>query len=310
MGVRISGTGSYRPERVVTNDEFSDKRFRIKGGSKERRHASEHETSRLMLARAGGMALADAGGSNDVDLVIAYSGMPDYLYPKDGTLLVEDLMLGDVAVWSVDTACSSFITAMRIGSALIEAGQFKRVLIAVAMRWIDRGIDKDNTDYSSLGDGAAAVVLERSDRGGMLSCVEKTDPEGFDFVTLKSPFATNAEESLTFSTNPKYREYFGVTVLEVAKKAIKESGVSAEKIDGFLPHQVGATLLHVWAESLGLAEGTLCHTFDLCGNMSAVNIPMSLDHHRKLAAIMPGDKLLFFSPGAGMHLAAMVWEHA
>lgn len=309
MGIAIAGTGSYRPRKVVGNDSFEAERFRISTGSKERRHAEPDETSRLMLREASRMALERADVSAaDVDLVIAYSGMPDYLYPKDANLLVADLDLNSAAAWTVDTACASFITSMRIASMAIESRQAETVLVSMAMNWIGRGIDQETTDYSSLGDGAAAVVLRRADTGGASSCVERTDPDAFDFVTLESPFATGNTEAIQFSADPRFREYFGDTVLAVAREAIAGAQLSPDEIDAFLPHQVGETLITIWAKKLGLPEERLLHTFGETGNMSAVNIPMILDHGLQTGRIEDGDRLLFFAPGAGVHLAAMVWE--
>ena len=304
----IAGSGSYLPDTIVDNAAFSDPRFRLRGGSKQRHHADEESAVQMSVAAANA-ALLDAGiAAADIDLIISYSGMPDFLYPKDTNLLVSELGTTQAAAWTLDTACASCISALSAADAMLAAGRAEHVLVVQTMHWVNRGIDRDTTDYSSLGDGAAALVVSNSDEPALLGAVERTDPDGFDFVQLRSPFATDQRENIEFSTDPKYRGYFGATVLEVVRDVFEQSGLGADDIDWFVPHQVGPTLLNVWCEQLRIDPAKLVHTFAETGNMSAVNIPHIIDVNRRNGRFQPADKLLLFAPGAGMHLAAMVWQ--
>lgn len=306
---KIIGTGSYLPETIVEDSEFADERFRLRSGSARRRHASPDETSFYMSERAAKAALDAAGvQGEDLDLILGYSGMPDFLYPKDSNLLIESLGARKAAVWNIDTACATGISGLAMAHAQLHAGLAQKALIVTTMSWVNRGIDKATTDYSSIGDGAAAIVLEASD-GGLEGVVERTDPDGFDFVQLPSPFATGAAEQITFSADPKYRAYFGSTVLGVVQDVFEKTGFSGEDIDWFIPHQVGPTLLQIWSKQLGIDPSKLLHTYAETGNMSAVNVPHILDTYVRDGTIKRGDRLLLFAPGAGMHLAAMVWEY-
>lgn len=306
----ILGTGSYLPRTTVENDAFEAERFRLRTGSVRRHHAADDETSIFMATESSKAALEAAGMSgDDIDVVLGFSGMPDFLYPKDTNKLIETLGATGAAAWSLDTACSTSISALGAAHAVLQSGMFETALVTTTMSWVGRGIDREQTDYSSLGDGAAAIVVQRSDSGGYIGSVERTDPGAFDFVQLKNPYAAEGEQSFEFSSDPRYRKYFGVTVLDVVRELFEKTGTGPDDVDWFLPHQVGTTLLHVWSEQLGLDSSKLLETFSETGNMSAVNIPYILDTHIRGGKIERGDKLLLFAPGAGTHLAAMLWEY-
>lgn len=305
----ILGTGSYLPRNIVADEAFTDERFRLRSGSARRRHAAADETSTFMGLRAATAALEAAGiTGEELDLIVGYSGMPDYLYPKDTNLLVDKLGASRAAAWTLDTACATGISALSAVHAQLAAGLAQTALIVTTMNWVNRGIDQATTDYSSIGDGAAAIVLGRGD-GGLVDVVERTDPSGFDFVQLRSPFATGEAEQIAFSSDPKYRAYFGKTVLGVVEQLFEKSGFGPDDVDWFIPHQVGPTLLGIWCDQLGLGREKLLETYAETGNMSAANIPHILDVHVRAGKITRGDRLLLFAPGAGMHLAAMLWTY-
>lgn len=308
-GARIAGLGAYRPRTVVDNDAFAAPRFRVSSAARQRHHAAEDETSVLMATRAAQDALAHARiSASDIDLVIGFSGMPDHEFPKDTNLLVQTLGTGRVACWTVDTACASFITGLRLGHTMIATGQHRRVLVVMSMIWTRRGLDRERTDYSSLGDGAAAAVLEASTEASLIDAAELTDAEGFDFVTLKSPFATGQVEHFAFSADPKYKSYFVDRALTPARELLARR--DPKSVTWLVAHQASVGLLTRWAEALGIPPERCLHTFGETGNLSAVNIPMVLDHFvNREPKIARGDTLLLFAPGAGMHLAAMLWRY-
>ena len=306
-GARIAGVGAYLPRRVVGNDAFSADRFRVPSALSERRHASEDETSVLMATEAGSSAIEHAQcAREEIDLVIGFSGMPDFEYPKDTNLLKQSLGLDDAACWSLDTACSSFISALKCAHALIAAGHHRKVLVVMTMSWTGRGIDRARTDYATLGDGAAACIVESAASDSLLGVREETDPGGFDFVTLRSPFANGAAQFFEFSKDEKYRSYFVDRALAPARSLLADVGT---EVTWFLGHQASQRLLLKWCDALSIPAERCLSTFSQVGNMSAVNIPLTLSHFvRVQPKIRPGDTLMFFSPGAGMHLAAMLWR--
>lgn len=309
-GARIAGVGAYRPRTVVGNDAFAGPSYRIRSGSRERRHAAPDETSVVMGAAAVTDALARAGvDPGEVDLLLGYSGMPDFEYPKDTNLIKAQAGLAKAACWTLDTACASFIAGLRCADAMIGAGQHRTVVVVTVMSWVHRGM-AEGFDFSSLGDGAAAVVLTTAPEPSMLGVLEHTDPEGFDFVQLRSPFATDAPQVFTFSRDPRYRDYFGDTALRPARELLDSQGVAPADVDWFIAHQVSAGMLALWCEGLGIDPGKCLDTFGTMGNMSAVNIPMTLDECvNQEPRLNRGDTVLMYAPGAGMHIAAMLWRY-
>ncbi len=275
-GARIAGVGAYLPRRVVGNDAFSADRFRVPSALSERRHASEDETSVLMATEAARGAIEHAQCAREkIDLVIGFSGMPDFEYPKDTNLLKKSLGLASAACWTLDTACSSFVSTLKCAHALIVAGHYHKVLIVMTMSWTARGIDRAKTDYATLGDGAAACLLEPSDADCLLGVREEIDPEGFDFVSLKSPFANGADQFFEFSKDEKYRSYFVDRALTPARSLLADVG---SEVTWFLGHQASQRLLLKWCDAFSIPSERCLSTFPQVGNMSAVNIPLTLSH--------------------------------
>ena len=326
MGVRIGAVASYFPEQVIDNSYFEAEKKPVPPGSLFRRHAESRDTSIYMGVRLGERLLeraAESSADNDgIDGIICFTGMPDYQYPKDVNLIQRELGLRDAACLSIDTACASFITGLKTARALIEAGHNRRIMILCIMNWVRRGI-RDPLDYPQVGDGAAGVILEYDERDSLLGVREKTDSDYFDFLNLESPFTRQTGEGpryFDFSHDPKYARYFAKDALVPARQLLEELAPSArasapgtpfaEEVDWFLAHQTGEKLLTLWTRKLGFLPEKNLHTFERYGNMSAVNIPATLDHYiHEEKRIKRGDTLFFYAPGAGMHLSAMAWRY-
>ncbi|MGE3674798.1 MAG: 3-oxoacyl-[acyl-carrier-protein] synthase III C-terminal domain-containing protein, partial [Polyangiaceae bacterium] len=144
--------------------------------------------------------------------------------------------------------------------------------------------------------------------GSLISVREKTDSSAFDFVMLPSAHARGKLTHLEFSSDPRYRDYFMQEALSVPRELFGETSIQPEDVDWFIPHQANLGMVERWADALDIPAKKLLTTFDSAGNLSAVNIPLTLDRFVQSGHIERGHKLLFFAPGAGMHLAAMLWR--
>jgi 3-oxoacyl-[acyl-carrier-protein] synthase III len=310
VGCQIVGIGSFLPGEAISNDRFIKQGWKTPSDSNYRHHAGSDDSSVRMGVQAARRALEHACLKPDaVDLVLCFSGMPDFHFPKDGNLVLEELGITNAACWNVDTACASFISALNIAQAMITTERFQCVLVVMTMNWVHRGMDPA-TNIASLGDGAAAVVVQAGRRDSLLGAVERTDPEGFDFVQLKSSDATHKGETFSFSSDPRYRDYFAKQALLPVRELFQKTGVAPEQVTWMLAHQPSSKQVLRWADSLQLAPEKVLNTFATTGNLSAVNIPMILDTYvNQQPCIQRGDTLLFFAPGAGMHLAAMLWTY-
>ncbi len=327
-GIRIVGTGAYLPRRRVAVSEFA-----LSGPEAPafRHHAADDETAIFMGTRAAARALEEAGlQPTDLDGAIVFSGMPDFEYPKDGNAVVHRLGASRAAVWSIDTACASFVTGLEAARLRIMAGGLRRVLVLMVMNWVHRGTDEAD-DHSLQGDGAAAVIVEheKAEESSFLGFRERTSGEHFSYLELPSPFFESAGTqdeteagaaggrapaghglpTFRFGTDPAHGRFLVSGCLGPGRELLEETGTAPDQISWMIAHQSGRRLPRIWARSLGIPTERLLSTYEEAGNLSAVNIPLTLHHYTVTEPkIQPGDRILFFAPGAGLHTAAMLWR--
>lgn len=305
-GIRIVSTGVCFPAEVVPNEKLPPETH-IPDGAKERFHASKQESAVWMGSTAAKQAM-EAAHPNEpaIDGILSFSGMPDFEYPKDGVLIQKGLGLTNVPCWNIDTACASFLTALQMAEALMLTGRHKRILIVMVMNWSSRGMPVSGR---AVGDGAAAAIVEASEENSLLATVEKTQSDYFDFIKLGSPFV-DKPVPFEFSSDAAIGRFFATKSTEPATEALNLAGIKPEGIDFFIAHQTGKKMLQIWAKRVGISQEKILDTFELFGNMSAVNIPATLHYFTSISPrIKRGNTLLFFAPGAGLHLAATVWKY-
>jgi len=310
MSARIAGIGVYLPERRVTADDLAKQGFDVNGAPAARHFASEAETSVRMSVASATEALERSGMHRDaIDLVLFFSGIPDFEVPKDGNLVMRELGISNAAVYTVDTACASFITQMRLAETYITLGQAKNVLLINTMHWAERAIDK-KAGYTQIGDGSAAVVLTGEKGMAVSPVVEKTEPHFFDFLELKSPFVSKSQELIRFSHDPKHAKFFLKQALAPAQTLLDTTETSADQINWFVAHQTGTAMLERWTKTLKISADRNMNTYHSTGNMSSVNIPFILHHYiYEEPRIQKGNKILFFAVGAGLHVATMLFDY-
>ena len=328
-GCRILGLGAFLPKHQVGREAFPHSAGT--DVAQFRHHADGTEGSIPMGVAAAKAALNNAAlSAHEIDAAIIFSGMPDYEYPKDGNAIMHAIGATNASCWNLDTACASFITGLEAARLRIEAGGARRVLVVTVMNWVNRGVDRTG-DFSAVGDGAAAVIVERreSDRGSFLGIREATYGEHFGYLELPSPFVGKAGPKsgpavFQFGADPAHGRFLMSGCLEPAKKLLQETQTDPMTVDWMIAHQPGTRLPKIWARALGIPSDRILSTYENCANMSAVNIPMTLTRYAGGSVvtggsdpfagqregeptIRRGQKLLFFAPGAGLHVAAMLW---
>jgi 3-oxoacyl-[acyl-carrier-protein] synthase-3 len=313
---RIVATGAYLPGNIVDNSFFSlssDPKSgapitKLMTGLNERRHATESETGLFMGLEASRLALSRSGyRPENVDLVIGMIQPNQYLYPEDLFLLAKEAGCFNAIVIPINTACSSFITALNIANTLIGAGSKRNALVLTAANWVRKGLDK-SADYSFAGDGAGAVVLDNQGES-MLAVEEDCDVRVFDTMRMKSPVFTSKEEYFEITADPDI-DMVAEQVekpIDVAKRLLAENEDLVP--DWFIAHQAGVAMLDLWRRQLKLPKKRVIHTFDKYANMSVANIPVTLDHYVSAGVINRGDMLLLFAPAAGAHYIAVLWRY-
>lgn len=311
MSVKISGCGSYLPPRIVKNDFFSknleaySREFQsFFNGSVERRHADAGMHSSYLSIEAAKAALKNSNSdASEIDLILCFSGFPDNLYPNEGNFIARALDM-KVPSWSIDTACSSFITMLKCGSALIESGLHKKILIVATSHWVNRAIDQSK-DFSCVGDGAGAIVLEKDVGSPPFLFKEFGDAAFLEMMSMKSPLVSKHQEYFTFASTRSSKEAVVLSVVKVAKELMVEAGIYPKDIDWFVFHQSGLNLIDLWCNYLEVPLEKCLHTFSTTANMSAANVPVILDeHYNRTKKIKRGDRILMFTPGAGFHSIA------
>jgi 3-oxoacyl-[acyl-carrier-protein] synthase-3 len=323
--VRVSGWGSYVPERVLTNADLerlvdtSDEWIRTRTGISERRVAAPHETTATLGAIAAKRAIATAGlAPDDIDVIVVATLTPDYPMPSTAALVKEAIGNTTAAAFDIAAACSGFVFAFATADSYVRSGMARNVLV-VGAELLTRFLDFDDRGTCILfGDGAGAVVLSASDEagGGMAGLELTTDPDGAYMIWLpsggsKSPpsvqTARRGEHFIRMEGRETYR-YATRTLAASAVSAIEKAGWSPEEVDLFIPHQANVRIIEAVAKGLKLPMDRFFVNIDKYGNTSAASVGIALDEAVAEGRVKPGDKLVFVAFGAGFTSGAIALE--
>jgi 3-oxoacyl-[acyl-carrier-protein] synthase-3 len=320
--VRITGWGSYVPERVLSNADLermvdtSDEWIRTRTGIRERRVAAPHETTATLGAIAAKRAIATAGlAPDDLDLIVVATLTPDYPMPSTAALVKEAIGNTTAAAFDIAAACSGFVFAYAIADPYVRSGMARHVLV-IGAELLTRFLDfNDRGTCILFGDGAGAVVLSASDQdgGGMAGLELTTDPDGAYMIWLpsggsRSPAsgetARRGEHFIRMEGRETYR-YATRTLAASALSAIEKAGWTPEEVDLFIPHQANVRIIEAVAKGLRLPMDKMVVNIDKYGNTSAASVGIALDEAVREGRVKPGDKLVFVAFGAGFTSGAI-----
>lgn len=320
--VRITGWGSYVPERVLSNADLermvdtSDEWIRTRTGIRERRVAAPHETTATLGAIAAKRAIATAGlAPDDIDLIVVATLTPDYPMPSTAALVKEAIGNTTAAAFDIAAACSGFVFAYAIADPYVRSGMARHVLV-IGAELLTRFLDfKDRGTCILFGDGAGAVVLSASDQdgGGMAGLELTTDPDGAYMIWLpsggsRSPASgettRRGEHFIRMEGRETYR-YATRTLAASALSAIEKAGWTPEEVDLFIPHQANVRIIEAVAKGLRLPMDKMVVNIDKYGNTSAASVGIALDEAVREGRVKPGDKLVFVAFGAGFTSGAI-----
>lgn len=314
---RIIGTGSYLPERVLTNAEIermvetSDQWIVERTGIRERRIAAPSEATSDLAAVAGRRALEASGvRASDVDVILVATATPDMLFPATACL-VQTRLGGATHAFAFDlsAACTGFVYGLSVADQYVRSGAARTVLV-IGAEVLSRVIDwTDRTTCILFGDGAGAVVLraEHGDRG-ILSTHIHADGSLWDFIHVPGggsrhpPSEDTLVRRLQF-LRMKGSETFKVavrTLEETALEALKANGLSIGDVQWFVPHQANRRIIEAVGARLELPAERVVMNLERVGNTSAASIPVALDELVRAGRVSPGHTLLFAAFGAGL----------
>jgi len=312
---RIIGTGSYLPERVVRNDEFSarldtnDAWIRERTGIVERRIADPAQGSSDLALQASRAALEAAGlAAADVDLIIVATSTPDYVFPSTACLLQAKLGIAPCPAFDVQAVCSGFVYALATADSFIRGGSVKRALVVGAevfsriLDWNDRGT------CVLFGDGAGAVVLAAAETPGIHASVLRADGRYAGILSVPGNISGGrivGSPFLQMAGNQVFK--FAVRVLDdVARETVAAAGMQLADIDWLIPHQANVRILEATARKLGLPLERLVVTVDRHGNTSAASVPLALDEWVRAGKIRAGDRVMMQGVGGGFTWGAVL----
>ena len=309
---RIAGTGSYLPEKVLTNDDLakfidtSDEWIAARTGIRERHVAAEGETTGDLAYHASVRALEAAGvQASELDLIVLGTTTPDLVFPSTACLLQHRLGANGCPAFDVNAACTGFVYALTVADKFIRSGAAKTVLV-VGAETLTRMVDwKDRTTAVLFGDGAGAVVLKADTETGILSTHMHADggkkellwnPVGVS-VGFK-PGEENAGVRIHMSGNDVFKH--AVKALDsVVEETLEHNGLDRHDIDWLIPHQANLRIIEATAKRLDMPMERVVVTVDKHGNTSSGSVPLALDEAVRTGKVQRGHLVLLEAFGGG-----------
>lgn len=309
MYSRIAGTGSYLPEKVLTNFdlekmvETSDEWIRTRTGIERRHLAGENETTSDLAYRAAAAAMDSAGvAGSDIDLIVVGTTTPDLVFPNVGCLLQERLGIRGGPAFSLEAACSGFLYSLSVADQMVRGGQAKRALV-VGAETMSRIIDWEERETCVLfGDGAGAVILEAAEQPGVLFTKLGADGRYRDLLYASSGVSRRDGQGEAASLRMKGNEVFKVavkTLENMVDEVLEATGVDKGEIDWLIPHQANIRIIQATARRLNMPMSRVVLTVGEHGNTSAASVPLALDVAVRDGRIKRGDLLLLEAFGGG-----------
>jgi len=328
QGINILGTGSYSPEMILTNEDMakyvdtSDEWITTRTGIRQR-HISNGEPTWSMGAKAAKLAIEQAGiDINKIGLIITSSTTEDYYLPSSACMIQREIgAIGSMAI-DINCACSGFAYGLDMARRYLLAGDIKYILL-VATEALSKITDfTDRTTCVLFGDGAAACVLEASDKlytshlgadgsGAGFLCARHHEPtrqlQG-EPVILEDGLPTEVKPYIIQNGKEVYK--FATKILPMATTlACEKINLPVTEIDHFVPHQANVRIIETAAKNLGVSMDKFIVNLDMHGNTSSASIPTAFDEAVRNGKIKHGDKVCFVGFGAGLTYGAVILEY-
>lgn len=315
----IRGVGAYLPERILTNEEISrrldtsDEWIQERTGIKSRHIASDGELTSDLGIKAAKSALIRAGiDPVDIDLLICATATPDRTFPSTAVRIQHAIGMTKGAAFDVQAVCSGFVFAMATADNFIRTGQSKRALV-IGAETFSRILDwEDRSTCVLFGDGAGAIVLEASNQQGtnadrgLLASRLRSDGRFEDLLYVDGgPSSTQSVGHLRMNGREVFRHAIQ-KISGVIEETLIATGLSAEQIDLFVPHQANSRILDGIAKKLGVAPEKVIKTLSHHGNTSAASIPLALNQALEERKISEGDLVLMEAMGGGFTWGAVL----
>ena len=316
-GVKITGTGSYVPEKVLTNHDLekmvdtSDEWISTRTGIQERHIAAPDQPTSALAYEACTQAMDNAGvTAQDIQLIIVGTFTPDHPLPNTGCYLQRRLGAEGAACFSLEAACSGFIYGLQVARSMIQSGQYDTVLVTGAEKlssvtdWTDRGT------CVLFGDGAGAAVLQSTtaEDNGILSTHMGADGNYTDLLHIPAGGTARPVTEDVLKQRLNYMKMNGPEVFKLAvnsmalaaKKVMEDTGIGPEQVRWLIPHQANTRIISAVGKRLGFDKENVFVNLNKYGNTSAATIPIAFDEIVKNDLVQKGDYILMVAFGGGL----------
>ena len=317
MFSRITGTGSYLPDKKLSNKELesivdtNDEWIRSRSGIESRHIATVNETSATMGVQAATKALAAANLTVEkIDLIVVATATPDRIFPSTACMIQKELHCTNAAAFDVSAACAGFVYALSVADQYIRTEKYQHVLV-IGTETLSKVTDwNDRSTCVLFGDGAGAVVLSASTDVGVIDTHLEAMGEYGDILYL-------ANAGLEIDEPPhkikmQGREVFKLAVnsfSDLVMTTLEKNNIAQTDIDWLVPHQANIRIIEALAKRLNLPLEQVIISLQEHGNTSAASIPLALDIAIVDGRITPGDLLLLVAFGGGITWASALIKY-
>ncbi len=308
MFSRIIGTGSYLPEKIVTNQDFEEKLDTSnewiieRSGIESRRVANSNEFASDMASEAAKKAMGKAGvGPNDIDLIIVATTTPDMVFPSTACILQSKLGVKTCIAFDMQAVCTGFVYSLNMADLFIKSGQASKALV-VGAEVYSRILDyTDRSTCVLFGDGAGAVVLSESSEPGLISSKLHANGQYKDFLSVPGWLRNGKSSGSPYvqMNGPAVFKFAVKAFVDVSKETLNSAKRSTSDVDWFIPHQANTRIMDAAIGKLKINKEKLVSTVKHHGNTSAASIPLALDEYVDRKLIKKGDNILLAGVGGG-----------
>ena len=315
MYSRIIGTGSYLPEKILTNQDLesmvdtSDEWIRTRTGITQRHIAGDGQTASDLAMYASQNAMKAAGvTSKDIDLIIVATTTPDMVFPSTACILQNKLGIENCPAFDVQAVCSGFVYALATADMFVSSGKCRNALV-VGSEIYSKIIDwSDRSTCVLFGDGAGAVVLSQSKEPGILSTHLHASGSYSNILSVPGSISGGKIQGnpyINMEGNTVFK--FAVKVLEeVVQEAVSKNNLQTTDIDWLIPHQANIRIIQSTAKKLGIPMDKVVVAVDKHGNTSAASIPLALDIAVRDGRIQSDQLVLLEGVGGGFTWGAVL----
>jgi 3-oxoacyl-[acyl-carrier-protein] synthase-3 len=302
---RIAGTGSYLPEKILTNAdlehmvETTDEWIFTRTGIRERHIIADNQLTSDLALNAAKNAIESAGiQASDIDLIIVATTTPDKIFPSTACILQHKLGISGCAAFDIQAVCSGFVYALSTADNFIKSGAAKCALVigAEAFSRITDWTDRSNCIL--WGDGAGAVILQASEEQGIISTHLHADGQYSNMLHVPRKHDLTNPDTILMEGNAVFK--MAVNTLDaIVDETLSAHGMQKSDIDWLVPHQANIRILQATAKKLDMSMDRVVVTVDKHGNTSAASIPLALDVAVRDGRIKRGEIILMEAFGGG-----------